>query len=136
MYCIHYCVSKSSVPPIVTTSYRCSCRRSARCRVLQRSYCAVRETNAHVLSDHVSRQKLLESHHAIPRSAVKRIAHGPGVRITRVDDAAVARSVVASLSVRRRVRHLYYNNIIYVTRIMRSPKAIIATAMCRYTLYD
>jgi len=94
--------AESSVPPVTTSS---SCG-SARCSVLQRSHSAVGETNAHVLGDHVGRQKLLESDHAVPRRAVERIAHGPGVRITGVKNATVARCVVAHLRVSLRVRHL------------------------------
>jgi len=95
--------AKSSVPLVVI---RTGCRSSVRCSVLQRSYRTVGETDAYVLYDHVGRQKLLKSDHAVPRSAVERIAHGPGVRITGVKDTTVARCVVASLPISLSVRHL------------------------------
>jgi len=98
----------SSVPPIIIRIGSCGCSRSrpVRCSVLQWSNCAVAETDAYVLYDHVGRQKLLESDHTVPRSAVERIAHGPGVRITGVKDATVARCVITSLPVSLSIRYL------------------------------
>lgn len=100
--------TKFSVPPIIIRTGPRGCRRTrpVHCSVLKRSNCAIAEADAYVLYDHVGRQKLLESDHAVPRCAVERIAHGPGVRITGVKDATVARCVITSLPVSLSICHL------------------------------
>lgn len=99
--------------PLVAGRHRLG--RFRRGRVfLQRRNRAVREPYADVLHSHVGRQKVGESGHAVPRNPVERISHGLGVRVTGVTDTAIARGVVARLSVRLSVLHLRgvhnYNN--------------------------
>lgn len=76
--------------------------------VLQRCHCAIRETYTHVLHRHVRCQKLLESDHSVSRCPIERIAHRPGVWITRVTNTTIAGSIVTSLSVRLCVLHLLW----------------------------
>lgn len=58
---------------------------------------AVLEPDAHILHGHVGRQELLEHDHAVSGHPVERIAHRSGVWVFAVEEAAVARRIVAHL---------------------------------------